>query len=297
MTSIVLKLKGLKEYNETSLMNTTTLLRLNPEFSTVWNYRKTIISNLRNKLDNAFWNVELAFTMEQLKIFPKTYCIWNHRVWCLTYYSDTPLKIWNHELKIVEDLLKMDSRNFHGWHYRRFIISNISKFSDEMLEMTEFDFTTSMINKNISNYSAWHQRSKLIPQMFSTNQIKDKEKFILDEMDYIINAMFTDSEDQSVWFYVKWFIKDASIMDHLDHKKYTFLLTRLYDSISVINEDELSFSNKDNIWCLKTLIVIESIQKDLKVNIESHSAKFLRRLIIADPLRKNRYLYLLNNVD
>ena len=70
-------------------------------------------------------------------------------------------------------MLSLDSRNFHGWGYRRTIIqaleSDVLRIEGQSTNMTrsEFDYTTKMINSNLSNFSAWHNRSKLIPRLLS----------------------------------------------------------------------------------------------------------------------------------
>ena len=35
----------------------------------------------------------------------------------------------------------------------------------------EFDYTTKMISSNLSNFSAWHNRSKLIPKLLSEMKV------------------------------------------------------------------------------------------------------------------------------
>ena len=68
-------------------------------------------------------------------------------------------------------MLSLDSRNFHGWGYRRTVISALESIelqaedSNTDLTETEFEYTTKMINSNLSNFSAWHNRSKLIPRL------------------------------------------------------------------------------------------------------------------------------------
>lgn len=109
----VLNLKNEKTYTADSFKLTTELLQLNPEFYTVWNYRRDIISNHFTKELNAeelikLFDQELGFIMLRLKDFPKVYWIWGHRVWTL---ENHPKVNWEAELAIVSKLLTMDSRN------------------------------------------------------------------------------------------------------------------------------------------------------------------------------------------
>lgn len=46
----------------------------------------------------------------------------------------------------------------------------------------EFAYTTKMINANLSNFSAWHNRSKLIPRYLNERSVSHEErKKFLDE--------------------------------------------------------------------------------------------------------------------
>lgn len=293
-TNKILNEKEAHVYTQDALKETSCLLVLNPEFNTIWNYRRDIITNLRDSLDSKFWDDELIFTMAQLKNYPKVYWIWNHRVWTLNNYPDSPVHIWKMELGIVSKLLQIDARNFHGWHYRRFIVQKLEQLNEKSMDKEEFAYATENINKNISNYSGWHQRAKLIPKMFEKGEVDDKKKFINDEVSYVTNAMFTDAEDQSVWFYIKWFIKSEIVSSTLTKDEYIQLIKKLKQNIIVINQDDLDFSGKNNNWCLKILIVIDDIENGHGLDFQSNSKKYLKTLIEADPLRKNRYEYLLN---
>lgn len=161
-------------------------------------------------------------------------------MWCLENYPNSPLEIWSMELAIVGKLLQMDSRNFHGWHYRRFVVKKIELLKGIDMNWEEFDFTTSKINQNISNFSAWFQRASLFSKMVENNQINDLQTFIKSEFEYIINAMFTDAEDQSVWTYIKWFISNDIVINHIKTDDYKRLLNDLTENIRMINEDEVS---------------------------------------------------------
>lgn len=273
-------------YSIEAMELTTKVLDLNPEFNTAWNYRRDIITNIDRLTDEKFWQDELRFTMIQLKRFPKVYWIWNHRVWILKNIPMNQLKMWQGELVIVNALLEMDARNFHGWHYRRIVVSNIEKLTKSSLNKSEFEYVTSKINKNISNYSAWHQRVQLITDMLSNDQIVDKNEFMNKEIDYITNAIFTDAEDQSVWFYIMWMIKFPIVKELLGKDGYLKFLKELRENAEIINTDELEFSGKDNIWCLKIILEIDLIQNSFNNLIDKSACKkCLEKLMKLDPLR------------
>ena len=87
---------------------------------------------------------------------------------------------------LASKMLSLDSRNFHGWGYRRTVVRALespkissSGCTDSLVEQ-EFEYTTKMINTNLSNFSAWHNRSKLIPRLLDERQTdkKARQKFL-----------------------------------------------------------------------------------------------------------------------
>ncbi|SCV05512.1 LANO_0H09120g1_1 [Lachancea nothofagi CBS 11611] len=293
LTERVLTSKARGYYTPDELEITTRLLELNPEFNAVWNYRRDAILTLKEQLRSDFWVNELKFTTRQLQAYPKVYWIWNHRLWCLNEYPGSPIERWQLELALVNKLLSMDARNFHSWHYRKIVVKRLEQMSRKNLNQQELDYTTEKINANISNFSAWHQRASLLPKMFAMGQIPDEKSFINRELQYIINAMFTDAEDQSVWYYIKWFVRSDCIVSKLNTEEYKNLLQQIKNGILLINEDEKDFSGKENMWCLKLLCVLETIQiAQLKLDIVPKRSEYLDKLIKFDPLRQNRYRYL-----
>ena len=57
-------------------------------------------------------------------------------------------------------LQEMDSRNFHAWAYRRLITAKAGRPPER-----EAQYTMDLINTNFSDYSAWHARTVLLPQL------------------------------------------------------------------------------------------------------------------------------------
>ena len=164
----------------------------------------------------------------------------------------------------------------------------------EPMDEEEFQYVTQKINEDISNYSAWHQRALLLMRLASREDIDTgaKTELIRNEVNYITNAMFTDADDQSVWFYIKWFLRNGDILEFFSRDDYVKMLDDLVENIRMINNDELEFSGKDNNWCLKALNIIEGIQLKLGLHIERHSKEYLAKLEGEDPYRKEMYEYL-----
>jgi len=185
-----------QQYTRETLVTTSDLLKWNPEYYTIWNHRRLIIHHLLSQpevqlsprdssdtfLDyNGMIDVisnDLDFLVPLLRKFPKCYWIWNYRLWLLQESTKRlPLRharqFWEQELVLVGKMLTLDNRNFHGWGYRRTIVAalessqlQVGEYPTRMTEQ-EFEYTTKMINANLSNFSAWHNRSKLIPKLLN----------------------------------------------------------------------------------------------------------------------------------
>ena len=130
---------------------------------------------------------DLHFLLPLLRKYPKCYWIWNYRLWLLEESTDIlppaiARKFWEQELGLVGKMLSLDSRNFHGWGYRRTVVKALETFAVQESEASkslteqEFDYTTKMINTNLSNFSAWHNRSKLIPRLLNERHASEEER-------------------------------------------------------------------------------------------------------------------------
>jgi geranylgeranyl transferase type-2 subunit alpha len=144
------------------------ILYINPEFYPAWNRRKDYLLKL-NHLADRFAD-ELEFSFETLKLNPKSYQAWYHRRWLLSQMKSNPdiiKSVAPTELKLCGKLFDVDCRNFHAWNYRNFIV-------DELLGRDiedEIRYTRELINKNFSNYSAWHRRAYLLSKLSPSKRI------------------------------------------------------------------------------------------------------------------------------
>jgi geranylgeranyl transferase type-2 subunit alpha len=91
-------------------------------------------------------------------------------------------------------MLGKDRRNFHAWGYRRHVVAQLESATLQGSSMVEaeFAYTERMINTDLSNFSAWHSRSKLIPRLLEERGADDAaRRAFLDE------GMFSPPHTQS----------------------------------------------------------------------------------------------------
>lgn len=86
--------------------------------------------------------------------------------------------LWKRELVLVGRMLTRDSRNFHGWSYRRGVVAQLESAELHGTSMVEeeFEYTTKMVKAHLSNFSAWHYRSKLIQRLLTERGADDVER-------------------------------------------------------------------------------------------------------------------------
>ncbi|KAJ3284743.1 hypothetical protein HK104_009799 [Borealophlyctis nickersoniae] len=190
-----------REFDDEALGLTTSIVSLNPEFYTAWNFRREILLETFKSLDEDERQKrclsELKLVEDALRLNPKSYWVWNHRRWTL---QTMPRPDWNKEFKLLSMMLDLDARNFHGWDYRRYVIAQTSNRTPK----EEFEYTSAKINQNFSNYSAWHHRSKVLAEAFPDDQ--ERDRVIQNDFEIVRNAVYTEPADQSAWLYQRWLL-------------------------------------------------------------------------------------------
>jgi len=190
-------------YDEVGDQLSAKLIALNPDFYTLFNYRKTMLQQYfqsPDKPDKAeLCAKELQVIESGLLKNPKSYGAWSHRIWII----DQGTCDLERELSLCSKMLNMDSRNFHCWNYRRYVVGCIGTRS--CLE-SELAFTTEKTNQDFSNYSAWHYRSVLIPQLFDHVPQVELDEILDQEFELVKQAFYTEPDDQSSWLYHRWLL-------------------------------------------------------------------------------------------
>jgi geranylgeranyl transferase type-2 subunit alpha len=316
-----------KQYTEEVLALTGKLLKKNPEYYSVWNYRRLIlldhfareaakptttpddepqtaptISLPGNKNDVII--SDLQFTVPLLIQFPKCYWIWNYRQWLLEQAEDqlpreVVKKLWQEELGLVGKMLTRDERNFHGWGYRRHVVAQLERLSEpdaKSLAEQEFAYTSAMIQKALQNFSALHYRSKLIPKLLNERQAdgKARRKMLEDELDSMQDALI-DPFNQSAWFYHQYLM--STLAETCPEEAAIMLDVSLEDRFHYYQQElerikEMLEDFDDCKWIYEALIQYSIEYSQLK-NIappnQDELRTWLRELGRLDPMRSGRW--------
>lgn len=238
ITEGIIKKKEEKDYSDKQLENLLKSSVLMPDFYTLWNYRKDIISHIKSTTESQqfyeFIQKELKSIMPVMMKNPKSYVLWFHRIWILKMAAEIEAvsnvilekSLLSAEIGLCDNFLLKDERNFHCWNYRmkiflmieQFFPNNFNKFLQK-----ELDITINLIKKNFSNFSAWHYRTKIIPFYFKLNKINFQSfqalDFLKEDLEYIKNAIFTAPNDQSCWNFHYWIINNLSTI-YIEKIKY-----------------------------------------------------------------------------
>ena len=301
---------GQKNFDEDSLMLSAKLLEMNCELYSLWNYRKEY---LKPKLQGeegeegerrALVGKELKLVEAALQKNPKSYATWQHRKWVVAHKNLVDLK---HELALCQMLLAVDERNFHCWSYRRYVV----KLSETDPE-DELEFTTEKILQNFSNYSSWHYRSALLPEVNKVTTLdelikgdqgdaekdegKSKEQIlplhVLDqEFKLVKEAFFTEPEDQSSWLYHSW------LMSHLTRGEDKFGATEVDKHVEeeITTCQEILEIEPDCKWPLLTLARLFELQArrasagETKQQLKGKVKDLYNKLATLDVMRKGYY--------
>lgn len=160
---------------------------------------------------------------------------------------------------------------------------------------SEFDFTTRKIQQNFSNGSAFHYRSKLLPYVRSCTA--DHSVSLSDELELAHNAMFTEPDDQTAWWYYDFLLTEyASPRDSIGSDADPGDGRALTEQIDLEQEKEmleelLEAEGGQSKWALLALYHVFSYMDgdDNNDERESRRREVLETLQVLDPDRRVRY--------
>ena len=197
----VLELRKAGVVSQDVLDLTTAILMLNPELTTVWNYRRHLVGQLDWRSGNGveseagqglqqFLSKELKLLEKVLHQTLKSYAVWAHRKWVLkTLVAISDQSLLREELALCRKLFEYDARNFHCWNHRLWVVGQL-----EDRKSLDLEISKDLIMKDPGNYSAWHVRSTALTAEYLSDS----------EMEMTRQAVYTEPNDQSVWQYRRW---------------------------------------------------------------------------------------------
>lgn len=288
-----------KDYSDNSLQLTTKLLSVNPDFGTLWNFRRTILLSRWNGLTHAqraeVAQEELRLTAEAIsQRNPKSYGAWFHRKWvvlhCGKEEEGEALVDLEAEIGLCKKLLEADERNFHCWSYRAFVLHQMGPVDSAK----EMEFAATLIERNFSNYAAWNLRSLHI-------DIADPQA-LKAEFELLQDAIFTEPADQSCWIYQRWLIQQVM-------KQSTGIEAALKEEILKQQIDmcrELLTVEEGCKWGMLTLMRLLQLQRhvpvhgatDAGIDTDMHKEEIqslCSQLTQVDPIHKEYYSHLLHS--
>jgi len=191
-------------------------LQRNPKAYGAWYHRKWIIQYI--KPTKVVLEEELQLTATFLLADERNFHCWNYRrfiigclagswngQWMTIINIDTSTKVTSTTLMGPQVVIVLKEEEEEQEEQEE----NHQVLIPKDLIKSEFDFTTSKIQQNFSNFSAFHYRSQLLDHYYlSTNTNDDDidneeimDQTIEEEFQLIENGICTEPDDQTCWWY------------------------------------------------------------------------------------------------
>jgi geranylgeranyl transferase type-2 subunit alpha len=245
---------------------------------------------------------DLKLIFPLLILYPKCYWIWNYRMWLLEQAQDhlaqtVVRQIWQEELELVGKMLSRDERNFHGWSYRRHVVSQLEGLmgpDEGSLVEQEFAYTSKMIKAKLQNFSALHNRSQLLPRLLEERKADGsaRRRMLEAELDMMQEAL-VDPYNQSAWFYHQYLMstislecpRESAIVLDLTPTERIKHYEQEIERIAEIEEDI-----DDCKWVFEALLQYSvDLQKLGGETESSQQQQWLDTLLRLDPMRAGRW--------
>ena len=269
---------------------TMTALQRNPKAYGAWFHRKWILERLRPS--TKILQEELGLTSTFLSADERNFHCWNYRRFIVACLAGS----WDGEWNIsVDDTTEtssspslmgpqvVDKETSEARNTKPIVIP-------QELIRSEFEFTTSKIEQNFSNFSAFHYRSQLLDLCDDNdNGNVDIEEIMEKEFQLIENAVCTEPDDQTCWWY------HAILLDKLSGHNNN-MPPRLQEQADLFRD--ILEDSPESKWVIlglfRVLQILGTYDEDAAADDSSVSSKeererLLQRLMKIDPYRSQRY--------
>ncbi|OBT50079.1 hypothetical protein VE04_09421 [Pseudogymnoascus sp. 24MN13] len=183
-----------KEHSPRALALTSHIISLNPAHYTVWLYRASTLFALTFVL-----TADLALLIDNL--YPT-----------ISAEREKVLKLAREEIAFLTQMFAEDSKNYHVWSYRQYLVRKLDLFPSQCQDPGELGAVERLIEEDVRNNSAWSHRFFLVfsDPGNSTEGSKATEvdpkipAEILDrEIRVAENAIYLAPQNQSPWNFLR----------------------------------------------------------------------------------------------
>ncbi|ODV92818.1 hypothetical protein CANCADRAFT_21957 [Tortispora caseinolytica NRRL Y-17796] len=191
------------EASDRALAITSAVIALNPAHYTVWAYRIDILPKTSQTVEG-----ELAWLESVAEAHPKNYQILQYRSNLLTRMVEGTPNI-NAECIFVERMLLADSKNYHVWSYRQWLVQQYGLQAPPAIDV-ELAFVHRMLEDDIRNNSAWNHRFFVlfgIPADPATDEMIARAE---SEITYAKAAIDLAPDNASPWNYLSAVLKKTN---------------------------------------------------------------------------------------
>lgn len=107
------------------------------------------------------------------------------------------------ELEFVKLILGEDSKNYHAWSYRQWLLTTFQLFSEELA------FINDLLQFDLRNNSAWNQRYFVLTQGPDSIKLNTAER-MKEEVSYVLKYIKRAPNNESPWAYLRGILRAHS---------------------------------------------------------------------------------------
>ncbi|KAI9149522.1 protein farnesyltransferase [Paramyrothecium foliicola] len=182
------------------------VISMNPAHYTVWLFRFKIVAALGLPVpDEIRWLNDVALANL------KNYQIWHHRQLLLDHHhpavagdEDAVKALARSETDFLRAILERDTKNYHVWSYRHYLVAKLGLFN-----INELLATQNLIEDDLRNNSAWSHRYFLVFDDPKLRDGADPSKVVIPadvldrEVNYAKEKIRLAPQNQSSWNYLR----------------------------------------------------------------------------------------------